>query len=899
MYCLSDLLFAEKTLTACIELSELLAREGARAKETQKCNTGGSGGMAQGTRAQKQEDQLAQLMALLEKQGERQEELAAEQREQQERLQAEQRMLQEGFTEHFQQILTEQQKDFGRMAEKQAMADEIVASLAGDLRAVADSTDERFGAAEAALSELRLRQNTFKADLKEELLQELEQKSVVPQRLRVMAPEFKPAGDSKLPTKDAGEAGGEPGVSTATEELEAGRTGERRAAEGFWASSDRGRVVQQRPQPYDGRTPWDAYRTQFEMLAQMNRWTEVEKATYLAVSLKGSALTILSNLPSDSCYEYATLVAAMEARFGNAHQAELHRMKLKGRRRRREEALPELAEDVERLVRLAYPRAAMSLQELLAKDHFIDALADEDMRLKVRQARPRGLREALQAALELESYQLASRERTKPVRGVHFDTRESDTAGQPPGFGEMLEWIQRCTEALRDMPRPPWKFRKLKSPRRLTGRKVTCWRCGKEGHLQRECKDLPRAPQQKPRWTGPGKRAATEFGVQNPAVDTAPKEVFKTGSALGPCDGLVATGTLDGSGCQITIDTGSNISIIRPDVLRRGEIKKRMEPVDSCLRTVTGEKTPIRGRIQLQLGMGSFQAPHEMWVADISDECILGLDFLQAHGCQVDVRDGVLHVGGEEVPLGKPSTTPTRTCCRIVAQGSITVPPFSEAIISAKLLDTPDGGKWGIVEPDRHAVHAVSLLVGKTLVDVRKAGIPVRVLNLSQDAQNIRGGTVVATCYPVTSVLGKQEQSKAGERIPPATMPDQLERDLRMPVDLLFGRPPDEEMEPSTSYTECLQNSLERTHHFAREHLRLTSEKMKLRYDATADHAKFDKGDAVWLFNPKRTKGVSPNLSRNWHGPFVVTKRINDLVYRIQLSLRAKPKVYFILSTGS
>jgi len=43
--------------------------------------------------------------------------------------------------------------------------------------------------------------------------------------------------------------------------------------------------------------------------------------------------------------------------------------------------------------------------ELLAKDQFVDALTDEDMRLRIRQNRPETLRGALEAALQLESYQ--------------------------------------------------------------------------------------------------------------------------------------------------------------------------------------------------------------------------------------------------------------------------------------------------------------------------------------------------------------------------------------------------------------------------------------------------------------------------------------------------------------
>ena len=60
-------------------------------------------------------------------------------------------------------------------------------------------------------------------------------------------------------------------------------------------------------------------------------WTELEKVTILAVSLRGAALTVLSNLLVDRCSNYRALVTALENRFGTAHQAELHRIKLRNR----------------------------------------------------------------------------------------------------------------------------------------------------------------------------------------------------------------------------------------------------------------------------------------------------------------------------------------------------------------------------------------------------------------------------------------------------------------------------------------------------------------------------------------------------------------------------------------
>ena len=83
---------------------------------------------------------------------------------------------------------------------------------------------------------------------------------------------------------------------------------------------------------------------------------------------------MLTNISSDNRGDYNVLVTALDQRFGIAHRAELNRVKLRGRVRKREETLPELAEEVEHLARLAYPNAAAEMVEVLAKDQFIDAL---------------------------------------------------------------------------------------------------------------------------------------------------------------------------------------------------------------------------------------------------------------------------------------------------------------------------------------------------------------------------------------------------------------------------------------------------------------------------------------------------------------------------------------------
>ena len=117
----------------------------------------------------------------------------------------------------------------------------------------------------------------------------------------------------------------------------------------------------------------------------------------------------------------------------------------------------------------------------------------------------------------------------------------------------------------------------------------------------------------------------------------------------------------------------------------------------------------------------------------------------------------------------------------------------------------------------------------------------------------------------------------------------QLGRELRLPVDLLLGRPEDHSV--VYEYTEKLQETLEIVHQYARERLQYSSEQMKTYYDLRADDTTYEEGDAVWLYNPRRLPGLTPKFMKPWEGPYVVLKRINDLIYRVQLTKRSKPKV--------
>jgi len=200
--------------------------------------------------------------------------------------------------------LTQQQAErLDGMVTRQGETEEQIAALQGDLQSVKTLVDSRLKATEDVVAELLASQKELgerQKLLREELQSELQEKvaglaaSDPGRMLSPTAPPFVPGSGSP------------------------GRGGDITAR-------------QQQLAPYDGKSAWDAYHTQFELLAGVNRWSNTEKATYLVFSLRGSAATVLTNLPPDQRCDYSALTAALKSRFGSAHQTELNRTKLKAR----------------------------------------------------------------------------------------------------------------------------------------------------------------------------------------------------------------------------------------------------------------------------------------------------------------------------------------------------------------------------------------------------------------------------------------------------------------------------------------------------------------------------------------------------------------------------------------
>jgi hypothetical protein len=98
--------------------------------------------------------------------------------------------------------------------------------------------------------------------------------------------------------------------------------------------------------------------------------------------LSGIAALLLWNTEHLS---YESLINKLRDRFGEKGMEEKFKNELRCRRRPKGESIRELAQDVRRLMTLAYPGEQSSLSEHIARDAFLSALDEPDMELKIRE----------------------------------------------------------------------------------------------------------------------------------------------------------------------------------------------------------------------------------------------------------------------------------------------------------------------------------------------------------------------------------------------------------------------------------------------------------------------------------------------------------------------------------
>jgi len=123
---------------------------------------------------------------------------------------------------------------------------------------------------------------------------------------------------------------------------------------------------------------------------------------------------------------YEQIVEKLQRRYGSQEQQEKFKIELRTRKRKPNESLQELAQDIERMASLAYPGVGQSTRETFATDFFIDALDNHSLAYKIREREPQTINGALTQAVKLEAL-YKSKEVMKGVQRPRMARGVADT----------------------------------------------------------------------------------------------------------------------------------------------------------------------------------------------------------------------------------------------------------------------------------------------------------------------------------------------------------------------------------------------------------------------------------------------------------------------------------------
>ena len=149
-------------------------------------------------------------------------------------------------------------------------------------------------------------------------------------------------------------------------------------------------------------------------------------------------------------------------------------------------------------------------------------------------------------------------------------------------------------------------------------------------------------------------------------------------------------------------------------------------------KTATQEELPLSGRVSLCFHIGSVPVNIAVYVSDRIDvPCLLGLDFLQACPCVVDIRSrklilapsaSVRSVSAEAVSVG-----------RLVTSSDIVVPPGEEIVLPAFAPNCEYRGS-ALVEP---SLDICGLEAVPAVVEVSRNSVPFLVRNITAEPISI------------------------------------------------------------------------------------------------------------------------------------------------------------------
>ena len=156
--------------------------------------------------------------------------------------------------------------------------------------------------------------------------------------------------------------------------------------------------------------------------------------------------------------------------------------------------------------------------------------------------------------------------------------------------------------------------------------------------------------------------------------------------AVNPTLSYYVTTHVQGVPLCLMVDTGAAVSLLRKDKwqLLGGADKYKLEQwTGSQLVGVEGSPVPVYGATCVKGQIGDLCVNIDILVVySLKVELLIGIDFLEKHGCIVNLEEGVLQLKGITIPLQntRSSYKDRMAPAPLSLVKTVTIPPFCESV---------------------------------------------------------------------------------------------------------------------------------------------------------------------------------------------------------------------------
>eukprot|EP00731_Ephydatia_muelleri_P035738 Em0153g13a len=254
------------------------------------------------------------------------------------------------------------------------------------------------------------------------------------------------------------------------------------------------------PDSFSGEGNWSQWIYHFENVAEVNEWEDAKRVLWLKVRLTGRAQIAYQQLSDITRANYGDTKKALKERFEPASQTARYLAEFENRRKKKTEGWADFAEDLRSLVEKAYPALQEEAKAQIALSHYLRHLDQPMTSFSVKQRTPKSLDEAVSATLEIESYQIGLPKIESGAVGVplmdsktHPEVEEAEIGTVASRSSSQLQdglvhqLLQRLDKIEHELRRPERERDEKASDGQRSPRSVTCWNCGRRGHVSREC----------------------------------------------------------------------------------------------------------------------------------------------------------------------------------------------------------------------------------------------------------------------------------------------------------------------------------------------------------------------------------------------------------------------------